>query len=102
MKPTVFLGLGLWLLCSCIGMACKQEMPAGSSFTSAAASVEMPALEQEIASLGTTVYVCHSTGAKKYHLKQNCGGLKRCKHDIVTMTSGEAQKIGLGLCGYED
>lgn len=48
------------------------------------------------------VYVCQSAGAKKYHLKENCGGLKRCTHTIVTMTVKEAEGMGLGLCGYED
>jgi hypothetical protein len=62
--------------------------------TADTASSRMPAT--------TTVYVCKSTGAKKYHFKENCGGLKRCTHTIVTMTVKEAEGMGLGLCGYED
>jgi hypothetical protein len=47
------------------------------------------------------VYVCKSKGSKKYHLNENCGGLKHCTHTIVTMTAQEAEGKGLGLCGHE-
>lgn len=50
----------------------------------------------------TKVFVCKSTGAKKYHFKESCGGLKQCTHQVVTMTVKEAEGKGLGLCGWED
>ena len=50
----------------------------------------------------TKVYVCKSTGAKKYHFNESCRGLKQCTHEVVTMTVKEAERKGLGLCGWED
>lgn len=48
-----------------------------------------------------TVYVCESTGAKRYHYSLNCRGLKHCTHDIVQKKRKEAERFGLTLCGYE-
>lgn len=50
----------------------------------------------------TSVYLCDSSGGKKYHLKENCRGLSNCKHEIIKVTLQEAQKRGKTLCGYED
>lgn len=50
----------------------------------------------------TSVYLCNSSGGKKYHYKENCRGLSNCKHEIIKVTLQEAQKRGKTLCGYED
>jgi hypothetical protein len=50
----------------------------------------------------TKVYLCGSTGAKKYHYKENCRGLNACKHEIVKTSLSKAQTYGLTLCGWED
>lgn len=104
MKTILFVRVALWSLCVYIFVACGQQ-PDAQSFTSTNNAFAEPVVSHgvETADLTeATVYVCHSSGAKKYHLKQNCGGLKRCKHEIITMSSHEAEKIGLGLCGYEN
>ena len=52
---------------------------------------------------GSTVYICDSEGAKKYHLSKNCRGLKSCTHKIIKVTIEEAKKKGKKeLCGWED
>jgi hypothetical protein len=51
--------------------------------------------------LSTTVYVCQSKGAKKYHLLQTCRGLSRCKHQVVSIAKSDAQNRGFGLCRHE-
>lgn len=43
----------------------------------------------------TTVYVCGSKGAKKYHLLETCRGFNACKHQIVKTTQSKAREIGL-------
>ena len=51
----------------------------------------------------TSVYICDSEGAKKYHLNKNCRGLKNCNHKIIKVTIEEAKKKGKKtLCGWED
>ena len=52
--------------------------------------------------LETNVYICGSSGAKKYHYKNNCRGLSACKHEIVKTTKKNAESLGLSLCGWED
>ena len=49
----------------------------------------------------TTVYVCDSPNAKKYHFSETCRGLNACKHQIVKTTQSKARDIGLTLCGWE-
>jgi len=49
----------------------------------------------------TTVYVCDSPGAKKYHYRADCRGLSNCSHRIVKMTVDEAKKRGKTRCGWE-
>jgi len=51
---------------------------------------------------GTDVYICKSTGAKKYHLTENCRGLSNCKAEVGKVTLNAAQKQGKTLCGWED
>ena len=50
----------------------------------------------------TNVFICGSTGAKKYHYKETCRGLSSCKHEIVKTSLKKAQGFGLSLCGWED
>jgi len=47
------------------------------------------------------VYICNSTNARKYHINENCRGLKACKHDIVKKSLKNAKALGLTLCGWE-
>jgi Na+-transporting NADH:ubiquinone oxidoreductase subunit NqrF len=98
MKTTPTFWIGLLLLCHCFLISCRKE----TSLTSATIPSTQEQSKEKTVPNDATVYVCHSSGAKKYHLRQTCGGLNRCKQEIVTMTNIEAQKIGLELCGYED
>ncbi|HEY1195285.1 hypothetical protein [Flavobacterium sp.] len=50
----------------------------------------------------TNVYICGSTGAKKYHYNENCRGLRSCSHETVKTSIKKAQGLGLTLCGWED
>ena len=55
-----------------------------------------------VESKSTTVYICKSKGAKKYHYKEFCRGLSNCKHEVVKIEKKDAENRGLGLCGWED
>lgn len=48
------------------------------------------------------VYICGSSGAKKYHLIASCRGLGACKDEIVKVSLTKAENLGLSLCGWED
>ena len=48
------------------------------------------------------VYVCRSAGAKRYHFKRDCRGLKRCTHKIEESGITDAENLGLTICGYEN
>ncbi|KAF2517196.1 hypothetical protein [Flavobacterium foetidum] len=48
------------------------------------------------------VYLCGSSGAKKYHLKETCRGLSSCRSEIVKTSLKQAQGYGLTLCAWED
>ncbi|SDH16324.1 hypothetical protein [Mucilaginibacter gossypii] len=48
-----------------------------------------------------SVYICDSQGAKRYHLRKNCGGLRNCKHEIITVSLDSAKKTGRTLCHLE-
>lgn len=50
----------------------------------------------------TNVFICGSSGAKKYHYKENCRGLSSCSHGVVKISLKQAQGLGLTLCGWED
>ncbi len=51
----------------------------------------------------TTVYICNSTTAKKYHYSKTCRGLGACKHDIKEVNITDAKtKYNRTLCGWED
>lgn len=49
----------------------------------------------------TSVYICDSPNAKKYHFKKDCSGLKRCTHTIKSLTKDEAVKRGYSVCKAE-
>lgn len=53
-------------------------------------------------SIETNVFICGSSGAKKYHYKENCRGLSSCSHGVVKTSLKQAQGLGLTLCGWED
>jgi hypothetical protein len=50
----------------------------------------------------SSVYICGSTGAKKYHFNENCRGLSSCSHGTVKTSIKQARGLGLTLCGWED
>jgi 5-bromo-4-chloroindolyl phosphate hydrolysis protein len=49
----------------------------------------------------TTVYVCDSQHATRYHYKSTCRGLRNCSYRIVKIRLEEAKKQGKTLCGWE-
>ncbi|TKC12766.1 hypothetical protein FA048_03870 [Pedobacter polaris] len=49
----------------------------------------------------TTVYLCNSPSAKKYHYKSDCRGLSNCSYKIVKTTLEKANKDKKTLCGWE-
>ncbi|MBA5629950.1 hypothetical protein HU137_09230 [Moheibacter sp. BDHS18] len=50
----------------------------------------------------TSVYLCNSSGGKRYHFSENCRGLSNCQHPIIKVSLQEAKKRGKTICGYED
>ena len=46
----------------------------------------------------TTVYVCVSPSAKKYHYSKSCAGLQRCTHEIREISEKEAKEAGYTGC----
>lgn len=55
-----------------------------------------------VSSEEATVYICNSSGAKKYHYKKHCRGLSNCKAPIKQVSLTDAKKRGRTLCGWED
>ena len=56
---------------------------------------------------GTTIYksevfLCNSSGGKKYHFSENCRGLASCKHEIIKVNLQKAKSMGKDLCGWGD
>jgi hypothetical protein len=49
----------------------------------------------------TTVYICNSPDAKKYHNTYNCRGLNNCTYKVVKVDIEKARKDGKTLCGWE-
>ena len=96
MKTTIFVRMALWSLCVYIFLACGQPLEHAQSFTSsktAQSSAKTNEIEP-IETTGATVYVCNSSGAKKYHYKETCRGLIPCKHEVITMKIEDAEKRG--------
>ncbi|WP_316826438.1 hypothetical protein [Pedobacter miscanthi] len=49
----------------------------------------------------TTVYICNSPNAKRYHNSSSCKGLSNCTYKIVKIDIEKAKKDGKTLCGWE-
>ena len=49
----------------------------------------------------TTVYVCDSPHATRYHLNEHCRGLSNCDFRIVKIPLDSAKARGLTLCKWE-
>jgi hypothetical protein len=49
----------------------------------------------------TTVYLCDSPNATRYHLNAKCRGLSNCSHRIIATTLEKAKKMNLTLCKWE-
>jgi hypothetical protein len=102
MKKIVLLFIGLMLLGLCLSMSCKtdEERPevAPIAFTDKRAIAPKRAANSNAAE---PVYICKSAGASRYHFKEDCSGLKRCKHTIEKTTVKQAEASGLTLCKYE-
>jgi hypothetical protein len=45
-----------------------------------------------------SVYVCMSSGTKRYHCDRGCGGLNNCKHEIRKVSVSKAKSMGLTPC----
>lgn len=48
------------------------------------------------------VFICDSSGAKKYHYSETCRGLNPCKHQIIKIAIEDAKAKKLTLCGWEE
>lgn len=48
------------------------------------------------------VYICNGPKSTKYHLKDNCRGLKNCSTEVQKVSLDAAKKKGRTLCGFED
>ncbi len=46
----------------------------------------------------STVYICVSKTAKRYHCDRDCRGLNNCTHEVKIVTVKEAEKRGLTPC----
>jgi len=100
MKRITLLLSGMWMLCVCFA-GCKNN---DEALPGAAQNlVSSNGVETTLAAAATSeiVYVCESSGAKKYHYNENCHALKRCRNTVAPMKRKEAENIGLGLCGFE-
>ena len=49
----------------------------------------------------TTVYICNSQYATKYHYASDCRGLNACKSEIIGVSLSSAKETRT-LCGWED
>lgn len=47
------------------------------------------------------VYLCDSSGGKKFHYSKNCRGLSNCKHYVIRVSIKKAKNLGKTLCGWE-
>jgi hypothetical protein len=65
-------------------------------------AVLIPFLFASMSCKDTTVYVCDSPNAKKYHYSATCRGLSNCTYRVVKKTMKEAKKQGKTLCKWED
>ena len=108
MKNASFLiHLGLVLLCICGMAGCTGNAQSPQTSDNIAQAVpqsfaEMAPHDSTETNTSSTVYICKSKGAKKYHYKETCRGLNNCKHEVVKIEKKDAENRGLGLCGWED
>ncbi|MFT3822853.1 MAG: hypothetical protein QM731_02990 [Chitinophagaceae bacterium] len=49
----------------------------------------------------TTVYICDSKNAIRYHYKENCRGLSNCHYRIIETTLDSAKMQNKTLCEWE-
>ncbi|TCC96769.1 hypothetical protein EZ449_22210 [Pedobacter frigidisoli] len=49
----------------------------------------------------TSVYICNSPYAKKYHNNSKCRGLGNCTYKVISIDIEKAKKDGKVLCGWE-
>ena len=40
----------------------------------------------------TQVYICNNKNTKVYHVTQSCKALKKCSHEIITVSKIDAEK----------
>lgn len=52
-------------------------------------------------SVQTTVYICLSKDAKKYHFSQSCRGIQKCTHTVKQTTVQDAKNKGYTACLIE-
>jgi hypothetical protein len=107
MKKATILLVGSMLMGVFVSMGCKgdPEKPIENTheaFTAPANALMADETTPPREAVADAVYICKSTGAKKYHYDQYCTGLKRCTHTVEKTTKKAAEALGLGLCGYED
>ena len=48
--------------------------------------------------MSDTVWVCTSSGAKRFHASDSCKGLSNCGEEILPLTREEAEKRGKTFC----
>lgn len=58
-------------------------------------------LAGQISQSSSVVYICDSSHAKRYHLRDDCGGLHNCTHRIAKIDLNAAKKSGKTLCSLE-
>lgn len=49
----------------------------------------------------SSVYICVSPTAKKYHFSKNCRGIQKCTHEIKEVTKSDAINKGYTVCLIE-
>ena len=60
-------------------------------------------LETVNSEVATSVFICNSTTAKRYHLTESCKGLNACTHTINQVSLSDAKyKYKRTLCKWED
>lgn len=45
-----------------------------------------------------SVWICTSSGAKRFHASDTCGGIRSCGEDIRKYTREEAEYVGRTYC----
>lgn len=50
------------------------------------------------ATVATAVYMCANGKTQVYHSNRDCAALRRCSHEVKSLTAGQAQTYGLRGC----